>query len=155
MAKVELYPYIKNMVELESYLDLALQMNESESENKIWLRNHLVDCGDLETRQQIKADLLKELAPFVLNLRFHEITSSISTIEIDSYEQMMKKIYEWIAYIKIASRYDIKTIIVSFDGDFVVLKMLLIGNMKLQEYQRVQIQPFFRKNEIINIELEK
>lgn len=155
MENIEKYPSINSIKDLESYLNLILDI-DTNYENQIWMHNEFVDTKKVSV-ENIKTELFNELKSQIGNIRISTKHSQIPLDNVNSLNILYEKVMLWIRLVILTSTYDVKVAVISYDDNFVSMKMIVTGNFKNMERERfhmVKPQVFYDKTNDLSIEMK-
>lgn len=137
MENIEKYPSINNLKDLNSYLNLILDIDTT-IENQIWMNNDFIDTNKIDI-EDIKKSLYEDLKYQIGNIRITTKHSKIPLDNIKSLDALYAKIMLWIRLVVLTSTYDVKIAVISYDNDYVSMQMIITGNFKSIEKIKLNI----------------
>lgn len=137
MENIEKYPSINNLKDLNSYLNLILDIDTT-IENQIWMNNDFIDTNKIDI-EDIKKSLYEDLKYQIGNIRITTKHSKIPLDNIKSLDALYGKIMLWIRLVVLTSTYDVKIAVISYDNDYVSMQMIITGNFKSIEKIKLNI----------------
>lgn len=140
MENINKYPTITNLNELDSFIDLILDIDiDDEFESQIWMDGKFINNKNVnltDIKKKLHNDLKYQLGNIKINTKHsHIILDNISSISF-----INKSILAWIRLVILASAYDVKIAVISLGEEYVFVKMIMIENFKSKEIEKYHIK---------------
>lgn len=140
MENINKYPTITNLNELDSFIDLILDIDiDDEFESQIWMDGKFINNKNVnltDIKKKLHNDLKYQLGNIKINTKHsHIILDNISSISF-----INKSILAWIRLVILASAYDVKIAVISLEGEYVFVQMIMIENFKSKEIEKYHIK---------------
>lgn len=140
MENINKYPTITNLNELDSFIDLILDIDiDDEFESQIWMDGKFINNKNVnltDIKKKLHNDLKYQLGNIKINTKHsHIILDNISSISF-----INKSILAWIRLVILASAYDVKIAVISLEEEYVFVQMIMIENFKSKEIEKYHIK---------------
>lgn len=140
MENINKYPTITNLNELDSFIDLILDIDiDDEFESQIWMDGKFINNKNVnltDIKKKLHNDLKYQLGNIKINTKHsHIILDNISSISF-----INKSILAWIRLVILASAYDVKIAVISLEEEYVFVQMIMIENFKNKEIEKHHIK---------------
>lgn len=140
MENINKYPTITNLNELDSFIDLILDIDiDDEFESQIWMDGKFINNKNVnltDIKKKLHNDLKYQLGNIKINTKHsHIILDNISSISF-----INKSILAWIRLVILASAYDVKIAVISLEEEYVFVQMIMIENFKSKEIEKHHIK---------------